>query len=387
MAEAATFSRDSLISYEKQPQTQISDKANPFAGATPAKAADPAAIAAARAEAEALENNGLSGTSDQTNEDGTDLSGDGSDNSGDQTATGDGTSDDNADSSTASADPGDETGTSNGVDGEDGRRLPVSPRRRALPRNALQEVLRLRSEEKDLMEGYKEYGRMQDQRVKELEAQLAGKKPATAATPDPVVPTADDDPMPDLADPDINFDTDKLRTKTAKWTRDQAAKAARAAVEQVTGQGARKQLETEVNTKVATFSADKPDFDAKVTHNQILLDNQLCPEASLIVAKSDFTGDLLYYFGNNTKEAIRIARLTPVEQVAEVGRLAGRIEARKEAAAGTGDGARPNSGTKTTPATGAKPVTKPKSITQAPPPPQATRAAGRPNERDETDPT
>jgi hypothetical protein len=378
MAEAATFSRESLTAYEKQPQKQVADTANPFAGATPAKAADPAAIAAAKAEAEALENNAeldVSGSGDEV-----DPSGDAS-NSDDQTASGDGgTSDDNADSSTASADPGDETGTSDvEADGEDASatsRRP--PPKKGSAAERLQEVLALRNEERDLMEGYKEYGKMRDKQLQEVQARLAqleqgGARPAAATTAQPTA-AVDTDPMPDLTDPEINFDTDKLRVRTAAWTRRQADAAARAAVEQVTGQNVRKQLETEVNTKVETFAATKPDFDTKVRNNQILLDNQLSPDASFAVAKSEFTGDLLYYFGTNTKEAIRLAKLDPVSQVAEVNRLIGRMEARKEAATAT---------TKTT-ATGAKPVVK-KSITQAPPPPQPTRAAGRANERDETD--
>lgn len=374
MTEASTFSRDSLAAYEKQPQKQVADTANPFNGATPAKAADPAAIAAARAAAEALENgDATSDASDQTTGDAAEPSGDDSGTS-DQTESGDGTSDDTADSSTASADPGDETGSSEGTDGEDATATSRQAPKKGSAAERLQEVLKLRSEEKDLMEGYKEYGRLKDKELQELRAQLkTGTKPAVAETSQ-AAPSADDDPMPDLADPDINFDTDKLRAATAKWTRDQVAKGTRAAVEQLTGQGARQQLEKEVNTKIATFAAGKADFADKVTNNQILLQNQLSPEASLAVAKSEFTGELLYYFGTNPKEAIRVAKLDPVAQVVEIGRQMAKIEARKEAGAVTSK----------TPATGAKPVTK-KSITQAPPPPQPTRAAGRPGERDETD--
>lgn len=371
MAETATFTRDSLETYEKQPQTKVADTANPFNGATPAKVADAAALAAA--EAAALENgDATSAAAEQTDGDDAKPSGDDSVDS-DQTASGDGTSDDTADSSTASADPGDETGTSEGTDGADANATSRQAPKKGSAAERLQEVLQLRSEEKDLMEGYKEYGRLKDKELQELRAQLkTGTKPVVEA-PVQAAPTADDDPMPYLADEDINFDTDKLRVKTAQWTRNQATKAVRVALEQVNGQGARKQLETEVNTKIATYAADKADFADKVTNNQILMQNQLSPEASLAVAKSDFTGDLLYYFGSNPKEAIRVAKLDPVAQVVEIGRQIGRIEDRKAAAAGSGK-----------PATGAKPVTK-KSITQAPPPPSPTRAAGRPAERDETD--
>ena len=43
------FSREDLESYEKQPQKQVDDKLNPFRGATPARAADAAAVAAVAA--------------------------------------------------------------------------------------------------------------------------------------------------------------------------------------------------------------------------------------------------------------------------------------------------------------------------------------------------
>ena len=40
------FTREDLERYEKAPQKQVDDKVNPFRGATPARAADPAAVAA-----------------------------------------------------------------------------------------------------------------------------------------------------------------------------------------------------------------------------------------------------------------------------------------------------------------------------------------------------
>jgi hypothetical protein len=63
-----------------------------------------------------------------------------------------------------------------------------------------------------------------------------------------------------------------------------------------------------------------------------------------------------------------------------IGKIEAKIEAAKEAAAAAAPADKGKQ-----PVTGAKPV-KQKSLTQAPPPPTAVKAAGRPTEREETDP-
>ena len=105
------FSREDLEKYEKQPQKQVDDKVNPFRGATPARAADAAAVAAVAAgqnvdatpggrAAAAAQEPLVDDDAPIVDEDGT---------LGDPTDSGEGTSDENADSSTAAVELSDET--------------------------------------------------------------------------------------------------------------------------------------------------------------------------------------------------------------------------------------------------------------------------------------
>lgn len=361
-----TFSRDDLAAYEKQPQAQVADtQEHILAGATPSKAATAAEAAAAGAT------NATSAASADTDT-AVDPS-DGSVESGDPSATGDGTSDENADSSTATADPSSESETTT--------ETVAQPPKKGSAAERIQELL-------DLTEGYKEYGRLKDDALKEALAELARLKAGDGAstsekpTPGPTEAAADD-PMPDLSDPDVNFDTEKLRIKTAKWIKLQIAAGTKQVVSDITGKTAAQKLEADVNAKFAAFAATHPDWDTKVANNQVLIKNQLSPVASLVLAKSEHAADIVYAFGNDPALAIKTSKQTPEEQLVTLGKIVAKIEAAKEASAATSS-AKPAD--KSKPVDGAKPA-KQKSLTQAPPPPTAVKAAGRPTEREETDPT
>src|SRR5271165_2975396 len=98
------FSREDLEKYEKQPQKQVDDKINPFRGATPAKAADPAAMAAVVAGKNTVDD-ALSSTvqGDQLVDENAPIV-DETGELGDPTDSGEGTSDEDAGTSTADAD-------------------------------------------------------------------------------------------------------------------------------------------------------------------------------------------------------------------------------------------------------------------------------------------
>lgn len=344
-----TFSRDDMAAYEKQPQTVVDDNIPP--GEIKATAAVTDATSAASAD---------------TNTSADAPSGDEGE-SGDQSVTGDGTSDANADPSTATVDSGDDAVAK------------VAAPKKGSAQERIQELL-------DLTEGYKEYGHLKDTALKEALAELARIKAGTGASapikaePDNAA-AADDDPMPDLSDADVNFDTDKLRAKTAKWVDKRIAQGTQRVVKEITGQSAAEKLEAEVNAKLNTFAASHSDWETKVGKNPVLIQNQLSQVASLVIAKSEHTADILYAFGNDSALAIRTAKQVPEQQLVTIGKIVAKIEAAKEAAAAALEAA--NKGKQ--PADGAKPA-KQKSLTQAPPPPTAVKAAGRQTEREETDP-
>lgn len=360
---ADTFTRDSLATYEKAPQKTVPDTTNPFAGAKPAGVADPAAVAAVQAgkvDATPAAKAGREVAATPSGEDDVVIA-------EDQTDSGDGTSaDETADTATATADPGSETETELEVDpAVDARPAP----KKGSAAERIVEVL-------DLAEGYKEYGKLQAARVAELTAEnarLAAARATTAAAASADEPSIADEPMPKLADPDVNYDEDRLQAKTEKWIRVQARKEAAALVQQTSTQSEQARLTASVNAKLTSYAEKHPDFEEVALKNPVLVANQLSPVASLAVARSEHTAEILDKFGRDTALAVRTAKLSPEEQLLIVGRVIGDIEREKAAAAAK------------TPQPGAKPGVK-KSITQAPPPPRATPAAGRASERDIQDP-
>jgi hypothetical protein len=370
------FTREQLEAYEKQPQKPIDDKVNPFRGATPAQAADAAAVAAVAAGQTDATPGGTPAAAAApavVSDDDSPVVIDEDGNLGDPTVSGEGTSDEHADPSTASADPSGEPDPNTDLTGEPAavEEAPTQP----APKkgSAAERIVELA----DLMEGYKVFGKhMQDQLVeanREL-ARLRGGGTAAPSAPAPAVapPAAEvDEPMPDMSDADVAFDNDKYRAKMAKWTKAQAAAAARAAVREVTGVDAAKKLEVEVDNKIKAFEKEHPDFKAVVNDNPVLASNQLAPDAGRIVAESEHTAELLYRFGKDAGLAIRVARQSPAQQLVTIGRMIAEIESSKKGGPAPQSGAKPG---------------KQKSITQAPPPPRPTPAAGRPTARDVTDP-
>ncbi len=369
------FSREDLEKYEKQPQKQVDDKVNPFRGATPARAADPAAIAAVAAgqSVDATQGDtaqGATSVDDDTpivDEDGT---------LGDPTDSGEGTSDEDADPSTAPADLSGESEPNKDLVGEQEEE---EPRARPAPKkgSAEERIVELN----DLLEGTKIFGKhMQTQlqdALAELERLKGGGKPtaaqANAAAAPPVV---EDEPMPDLADPDVAFDNDKYRAKMQKWSRDQAKIAARELIREMSGADEAAKRRTEVEKKIAEFAKATPDYEAVVTKNPVLAQNQLAPDAGIAVAQSEYTARLLYKFGKDTALAIRTAKQSPAQQLITIGRMIAECE-NEDRSKGKQNG----NGSKSSAQAG-----QTKSITKAPPPPTPTRAAGRAQSRDVVDP-
>jgi len=374
-----TFSREDLEKYESQTQKQIDDKVNPFRGATPARAADAAAVAAVAAGQNVDATPGGSAAAAASDplvdEDAPIVDEDGT--LGDPTDSGEGTSDEDADSSTASVDPSDETDPNTDLTGEEGEEE-AAPARPAPKKGSAEERI---VELNDLLEGTKIFGKhMQSQlqaTLAELERLKGGGKPTTAQTAAAASapPVVEDEPMPDLADPDIAFDNDKYRAKMQKWTKAQAAIAAREIVREMSGQNEAVQRRAVVEKRIEEFAKTHKDYDAVVTKNPVLAQNQLCPDAGIAVAQSEHVGRILYEFGKDTALAIRTAKQSPAQQCITIGKLIAKIEAEGATSGSKQNGSRPDA------QTGQK-----KSITKAPPPPTAVKAAGRASERDIVDP-
>lgn len=379
------FTRADLEKYEKQPQKQIDDKVSPFRGATPAKAADAAAMAAvaagqvdatpggAPAAAAAAAPDTSVDDSPVVDEDGT---------LGDPTESGEGTSDVNSEESSASAvDPGDEPDPNADLTGEQ----PAEEEAAAAPAPKKGSAAERIVEALDLAEGYKVFGKHMQDQLKEALAENARLR--SGGTPAPtakaaVAPPVDekDEPMPSMGDADVNYDDDKYREKMQKWVKAQGRIEARRALREEQGVSTATRVRETVEAKCEAYAKDHPDFEEVVTNNPVLAQNQLAPDAGFAVAQSEHTAELLYRFGQDPALAIRVARMNPAQQLLQVGKMIAQIDIEK-----TTKGKPVATPSKAAPQAGAKPAAT-KSITKAPPPPRATPAAGRPAARDVLDP-
>src|SRR5271157_925467 len=377
METIMAFTREDLENYEKGPQKKVADKLNPFRGATPARAADAAAVAAVAAgqiDATPGGSAAVAASDPLVDDDAPIVDEDGT--LGDQTDSGEGTSDEDADTSTAPADLSGETDPNTDLTGEEGGE--EAPTARPAPRkgSAEERIVELN----DLLEGTKIFGKHMQSQLKdalsELERLKGGGQPtaaqASAAAAPPVVK---DEPMPDMSDPDIAFDNDKYRAKMQKWTKDQVTITARAIVSEITGADEAAKRRASVEEKIKEFAKTHKDYTAVVTNNPVLAAHQLGPDAGAAVARSEHVGRLLYEFGKDTALAIRTAKQSPPDQLITIGKMIAKIEAEATTSGSKQSGSKPN----------AQPGQK-KSITQAPPPPRPTTAGGRANGRDILDP-
>jgi len=364
------FSREELEAYEKRPQTKVDDKVNPFRGATPAKAADAAAVAAVAAGQIDATPGGASAqaaaTPDPLVDDSPVVDEDGT--LGDPTESGEGTSDDTSASSTENADPSGESDSNADLVAQPTDEVDAEPApKKGSAAERIVEVL-------DLMEGYKIYGKAKEEQVQKLQAELDNLRAQTAAAPVPApIVEEKDEPMPTMGDPDVNYDDDKYRDKMTKWVKAQGRLEARRELRAAAESQAQRSVNASVEAKVAAFEKDHPDFATKVRNNNVLKSHSLHPFAGRLVAKSEHTAELLYAFGSDPAMAVRVAQMDPEDQILAVNDMIAKIKAEKKAPV------KP-----TPPQAGAKPAAK--SITKAPPPPRATPAAGRPAVRDVQDP-
>jgi hypothetical protein len=370
------FTRADLESYEKQTQKQVDDKVNPFRGATPARVADAAAVAAVAAgQVDATPGGRAAAAASDplVDEDAPIVDEDGT--LGDPTDSGEGTSDEEADPSTATVELSDDTDPNTDLTGE-ADDVEASRARPAPKKGSAEERI---VELNDLLEGTKIFGKHMQGQLKdalsELERLKSGGKPTAAQTAAAAAPpVVEDEPMPDLADADIAFDNDKYRAKMQKWSRDQAKIAARDMIREMTGQSEAQARRTQVEAKIETFAKAHPDYKKVVSENPVLAANQLCPDAGIAVAQSEHTARLLYEFGKDPALAVRTAKQSPAQQLITIGRMIGDIE-RETASGSKQNGSKPNA------QQGQK-----KSTTQAPPPPTPTKGGGRAQSRDPVDP-
>lgn len=373
------FTREEMAAYEAQPAKVVPDNTSPF----------DASAAATQPTAETDETSAPADDSDPA-----DL--------------GDGTSDENSDSSTDHVEPDDDAGSDEEGDADEsaGDEEPADgdaaqPPKKGSARARIQELAKAARDAADLADGYKEFGKLTSERLKATEAELArlraGGKPTAPTAPASETTKTEEakiGKMPKLSDPDVNFDPDVLAAKQEAWFEKLADERAAQALRKATGADAVAKVEETFVSRVEKFKQANPDFDKKAK-NPDLLPLHLVTQAK--IKTMDLAPEILNELVNDPDNANRIARLDAADQLLEIGEIRVAIKAKQaaaaakakedaDAAAAAANGGKPPQPKPKTPAPQAKPGQPPKSVSKAPPPPTPTPAGKRSQPREETDP-
>lgn len=133
------------------------------------------------------------------------------------------------------------------------------------------------------------------------------------APPVEVAPPADD-PEPDIKK---YSDYDKFNRDLVRWEVRQSQRQAIAEAQQRAEQDAERSRVSTWQQRVSAAAADLPDFEA-VAFQTTLPVSRTMGDA---IMRSDVGPRVLYHLGSNPAEAERIAKLAPIDQIREVGKL------------------------------------------------------------------
>lgn len=276
----------------------------------------------------------------------------------------DGTSDDkdvNEESSTSDAAPSGETEPDK--EQADGNTDKPAPKKGSAAAR-IQELV-------DERDGYRAYGEYAQEVLAAREAEL---QELRTKVPKPTPTTAAAvDPMPTMEDADVNYNPQAFQVKMKAWVdrtveRQVKAKAAPASAETP------ETIAEKFSARANAFAKDHPDFAS----NTALLP-KFSGQVNRILVTSDDGLVVLDWLGKHKAEAVRIAKLSPEEQLLELGSV-------RATSKGSGKVLPPS--TKSSEPQGASKVpAKPKSTSNAPPPPSRVPAGGRAVARDIQDPS
>lgn len=145
---------------------------------------------------------------------------------------------------------------------------------------------------------------------------------ASAKTPEP---PKDEQPRPEPKLEDFEFDAAKWSQAFAQWAREEAQRTARQAAAEAVQQTS-KQREQEAarntwNARLAEFARNKPDAHAVISNPSLPITEHM----SEVITASEKGPELAYHLGTHPAEAARIARLSPTQQAAALGRLEAQL--------------------------------------------------------------
>ena len=165
-----------------------------------------------------------------------------------------------------------------------------------------------------------------DNRIKELETRLAAQRGADAnEAPKPPV---DAKPEAGEAEPDASKYDDYIAWQKdwIRWDRRQEQRAADTKAAQEREAAAVRQRVESWNERVQKATADHPDFAAVVNADTLTI----TPVMAQAIQDADIGTEVAYHLGKNPDVAARIAKLSPVAQVREIGKLEAALTPRED---------------------------------------------------------
>ena len=145
---------------------------------------------------------------------------------------------------------------------------------------------------------------------------------ARGEAPKPEAPK--EEPAPKVED--FDGDTAKWADAYAEWSDKRIEQRAAKIVEQQIGRvreaDTQEQMRAQYNERVQAFSAQHPDYSTVISNPSLPITSHM----SEVIMASEKGPDIAYHLGNNPTEAARIARLSPTQQAAALGRLEASLE-------------------------------------------------------------
>jgi len=165
---------------------------------------------------------------------------------------------------------------------------------------------------------------------RELEARLNGSKPAQPPAEVPPPAAAENAPADD-PEPDVDKYTDYVlfQKDWNRWDRRQELRreaAEKAKADAAAAERARANVWSE---RVAVAKRAHEDFETVALN----VDLPVTPVMGQAITDTEIGAEILYYLGSHPEESARIAKLTPLAQIREIGKLELTLSAKEEPAA------------------------------------------------------
>lgn len=154
---------------------------------------------------------------------------------------------------------------------------------------------------------------------RELQARLKEPTPTLPADAPPAAAAAPAAVPADDKEPDVNNfeDYPKWLKEWNRWDRRQEQKAAAVEAAKVQTQTVQQAKAQTWNAQVEAAKVARPDFEAVALNKDV----PVTPTMATALTDSELGSEILYHLGSNPAEAARIAKLSQVAQIREIGKI------------------------------------------------------------------